>query len=449
MRRHLPSYKYPTIPINITWVSSTVCAYFSRQYFSTKYLLIIATIGWGLISISHVIYQRFSLSNGKVNQKTICKYFIIHTIIFILGFSYTSLCCNQASTHHPANTAYTSYQLSAIDHCKLKAQAVLSNIEKEMQTYHIKQQDLAVISAMALADRSLLTPTTKNVFSITGASHILAVSGLHIGIIFQLIFLLFGGKRHRLWSISLSLFFIWSYVFMIGAPASAIRSSAMISIYGFALISRRKQLNINCLSVSFMILTFINPLYIFEVSFQLSFLAVGSILLFYHLLHNVLHPCHRLTHWAWSVTAMSISVQIGTLPIIAYYFGRISCYSILTNFIAIPAATLILYFTLSFILLLAFSHIGIFPILFSELLEITAKILGSITHSTNNLLSMLSSLPEASIEHVKINTLQLCLIYIGIAAGYILIRKLHQYHSRRSHLPASYRKHYNSPASQI
>lgn len=431
MRRHLFTYKYPTVALSITLMASIILGYYCHSILPIKPVLIIAALCWGLACIS-----------------VRCHVFIIHLTIFLLGFAYTHLCYEKEQSPQASYPTYHASQLSLIDRCKLKSEATLSNIKEEMKESHIDHQELAVISAMALGEKSMLSPNTKNVFSITGASHVLAISGLHIGIIFQLIFILLGGKRQYRYSVPLSLITIWFYVFLIGLPTSAVRSATMISIYGFSLMSRRKNLSINSLFISLIILLLANPLSLFDISFQMSFLAVGSILLLYPLIHGFIHPHHRLLRWAWSATAVSISAQIGTLPIIIYYFGRISCYSILTNFVAIPAATLILYLTLSFILLTSLGHIGIAMDVFSFLSKIFAHILMSITRITNESLTMLSTLPGSSIEHVKINILQLYLIYMIITTGYLLIRKLHQYHSRRTHLLASYRKHCSSPANQ-
>lgn len=448
MRRHLFTYKYPTITLGITLMASILLSYYCHAFLPVKQVLIIATLCWGLACIS--VFLPHHTYRGKIRCRPFkyCHVFIIHLTLFILGVAYTNLCQERALGSHASYPTYTVHQLSPIDRCKLKAQTTVSNIKEEMKKSHIDHQELAVISAMALGEKSMLTDSTKNAFSVTGASHVLAISGLHIGIIFQLIFLLLGGKRRYLYSVPFSLFIVWAYVFIIGLPTSAVRSATMISIYGFSLMSRRKNMSINSLFISLILLLIVNPLSLFDISFQMSFLSVGSILLLYPLIQGLIRPHLPIVRWAWSATAISISAQIGTLPIIVYYFGRISCYSILTNLIAIPAATLILYFALSFILLSSLSHLGIAMELFSLLSKFMGHLLFTITKITNESLEMLSSLPGASIDNVKINILQLYLIYMSIAAGYLLIRKLHQYRLRRTHLLASCRKHCNSQANQ-
>lgn len=135
---------------------------------------------------------------------------------------------------------------------------------------------------MALGDKSALDSNTRNSYSISGASHILAVSGLHIGIIFQLFIFLLGGRKYSVYTIILSLISIWTYVFLIGLPASAVRAAIMLSAYSLSLAFHRTGLPLNTLSSAYIFMLFISPLYLFELSFQLSFLAVASILLFSH-----------------------------------------------------------------------------------------------------------------------------------------------------------------------
>lgn len=124
----------------------------------------------------------------------------------------------------------------------------------------------------------------------------------------------------------------------------------MLSAYSLSLAFHRTGLPLNTLASAYIFMLFISPLYLFELSFQLSFLAVASILLFFTPLYTLLPIRSRFIRWAWGLLCVSLAAQIGTLPVIVYTFGRISCYSLLTNYIAIPAATLILYLGAALIL---------------------------------------------------------------------------------------------------
>lgn len=115
---------------------------------------------------------------------------------------------------------------------------------------------------MALGDKSALDSNTRNSYSISGASHILAVSGLHIGIIFQLFIFLLGGRKYSVYTIILSLISIWTYVFLIGLPASAVRAAIMLSAYSLSLAFHRTGLPLNILASAYIFMLFISPLYL-------------------------------------------------------------------------------------------------------------------------------------------------------------------------------------------
>lgn len=318
----------------------------------------------------------------------------------------------------------------------LVTQECRNTIQKQLRSLNIQEQDFAIVSAMTLGDKTSLTKETKDIYSISGTSHILAVSGLHIGIIFQLFILLLGGRRRCIPTIILSITAIWAYVIFIGMPASAIRSATMISICCFAMLSHRKVLSINNLAFAYVIMLIYNPLYLFDISFQMSFMAVYSILLFYQPLEGLCCTSHFYTRWPWSMLCISIAAQIGTMPLIIYYFGRISCYALFTGFIAIPAATVILWLSAAILLLTLLTHIPLMSLLSEPLLHFATSGLISITQATNTALKLTTMLPGASIDGIKINIPQLCLIYFCIIVGYIFIRKT-RYYSKTSSIPFS------------
>lgn len=204
---------------------------------------------------------------------------MIHLCILSLG---AFLTCKQIADSQTSTQLKNWQELPYLTRAKINTERYKSNIESKLVSLHVKQQDYAVIAAMALGDKSALDSNTRNSYSISGASHILAVSGLHIGIIFQLFIFLLGGRKYSVYTIILSLISIWTYVFLIGLPASAVRAAIMLSAYSLSLAFHRTGLPLNTLSSAYIFMLFISPLYLFELSFQLSFLAVASILLFSH-----------------------------------------------------------------------------------------------------------------------------------------------------------------------
>lgn len=417
MRKVNSAHFTPLMGISIILTISILAARFCYDYLDTTYWLIGSVLSWG---IAFVRYKRKVNVFKNFQRQVILQCLATYTCILMAGGLITS---HEIDNSQKSIQVVAAKELSSLDQTIIKAEAYRTTISQRLQSLNIKDQDYAVIAAMTLGDKTALNNETKDIYSISGASHVLAVSGLHIGIIFQLFILLMGGRRRSILTISLSMIAIWAYVTFIGMPASAVRSATMISICSFALLAHKEAISLNNLCFAYVIMLFANPLYLFDISFQMSFLAVGSILLFSPFYRN-LPGQNRIYRWVKSMLLMSLAAQLGTLPLIAYYFGRISCYSLFTGFIAIPAATFILYLSAVTLFLVPFTFIPYITIIITPILHFVASCLVSITQACNTALKLTTLLPGASIEGIKMNIPQLCLIYASIVMGYLLLRKL-------------------------
>ena len=421
MRKLESSHFTPLMNISIPLTLGIVVGKLGHGHFDTLYWLMASLLSWG---ISFVLHRIHFPVHGSIKQ-CLSLYFCI----FCMGGLLVS---HQEDKMQESIQVISQEELSSLDRTLMSVQTFRNNVSQKMQSLGIKDQDFAVISAMTLGEKTALTKETKDIYSISGASHVLAVSGLHIGIIFQLFVLLLGGRRRSVLTLSLSMIAIWTYVLFIGMPASAMRSATMISICCFAMLAHREALSVNNLCFAYVLMLLFNPLYLFDISFQMSFLAVFSIMLFAPGIQDCFTGSNdgRIFKWLKGMSCMSLAAQIGTMPLIVYYFGRISCYSLLTGFIAIPAATAILYLSASAMLIALFTSIPCITFLTTPLLQFVASCLVSITQACNTALKLTTMLPGASIEGIKLNIPQLCLLYFSIVVGYILIRRLRRFHSR-------------------
>ena len=383
---------------------------------TAQYSSNVLTTGYWLLATLCVLAVAISLKKHFLYQS-----YAIYICVTCIGGSITAQKIEQSNTPISVNRYE---ELTSIDKTLLYSQSLRNNLERKLQELQIKDQDYAIMAAMALGDKSELGQETKENYSISGASHILAVSGLHISIIFQAFILLLGGKRRSILSISLPIIAIWTYVIFIGMPASALRSATMISIYSFALLAKKDALSVNNLAFAYCIMLFINPLYLFDISFQMSFVAVLSILTLYPLIVQQSHPHHVGVKWIWNVFCVSLSAQIGTFPLIAYYFGRYSCYGVLTNFVAIPGATLILYLSMLLLLTLPFTGIGFISTLATSITQYIAKILVLTTQSLNAICKVISQLPGSCIDNIQMSKLLLFMLYVSIIIFYCLLKRL-------------------------
>ena len=142
----------------------------------------------------------------------------------------------------------------------------------------IQGEQYAVLAAMTLGDKSCLTKDLRNVYSQTGTSHVLALSGLHLSIVFNILLLTFGLFRINRWvSYWLTLLVLWCFVVLVGMPVSVVRAAIMLSVGSIALLLHRRAASLSALSLAAAIVLVMNPESLWDVSFQLSFMAVLSL----------------------------------------------------------------------------------------------------------------------------------------------------------------------------
>jgi len=281
----------------------------------------------------------------------------------------------------------------------------------------LKGQELALANALILGERSLLTNETTQGFSDTGAMHILAVSGLHIGILLQIllrIFQLFQKFITKNLATILSLIIVWFYALITGFSPSVVRSVIMFSFLLIGSMKGKENSELNILAFSAFILLSWKPIYIYDVGFQLSYTAMLGIYLFYPFLKNVIISRYKISQLIIEGSMVGIAAQITTVPLTLYYFHQFPNYFILTN-IALMA--------FSFIILL----LGILLFSFFWILPIKI-ILGIILQKTMtcmlSIVSFFSQLPFAVAKGFTLNKWEILFIYVSI--GLFLSALIHK-----------------------
>lgn len=215
-------------------------------------------------------------------------------------------------------------------------------------------QSTALIKALIMGERAELSPTVVEAFRAAGASHILALSGLHVGIIYGILSALLsplGGSRTARWiqsgtGVALTAF----YMVMTGASASVVRAFIFICLHCLArLMPDRRSSGTDTIAAAAIIQLSINPLYIKQLGFQLSYLAVLGISLIYPRLRDW-YPESKsfdLMRKIWNSAAMSISCQVFTTPLVLLHFGTFPPYFLISNLIALPLTELFIITTLA------------------------------------------------------------------------------------------------------
>ena len=326
------------------------------------------------------------------------------------------------------------------------AAAVRTRLLEDYKRYGLEGEAYAIVAAMTLGDRSSVTTELREVYNVTGGAHIFALSGLHLTIIFMLLTLLMPTFRHPKISTAVSLTLVWAYVMLVGAHASVVRAAVMMTLYGTGRMLAHHSRPIDVISTAALLMLIVKPHWLFDAGFQMSCLAVMSICLFYNGIFNTLfnliryrsmsNNSHanlllqdpmkenrtswrvRLLRFVIGLFSISLAAQIGTAPLVAFYFHRFACYFWLTNLFISPLAIVIIALSLLLIitsLLLPAALAGV-----SGAIAWTLK--WTVTLQ-NMLLEQVADMPGASIENIHISLWQLLLIYIAIGATAMLIRR--------------------------
>lgn len=308
--------------------------------------------------------------------------------------------------------------------CKLQIR--MSRYRRKMSEEYsrlgLEGDNLAVVYALTLGDKSLLRKDVRDTYSVSGASHVLALSGLHLGIIYSLLLMLsWRSNRTRRWRFLvhlLTLTAIWMYVLLVGMPLSAVRSALMITMCSVISVSGRARHSISGIAVAALVVVAASPMSIFDVGFQMSFAAVLSINFCAAPFFDIIMPRalrrYGVAEWGVRLTAVSLAAQIATAPLAAYYFGRFSCYFFIANIVAVPLAMLLLYSALAVV---AMTWIP-------PLQHLAAWAMQSLVQLLNDVLRAITMLPGASIENIRLGTVQLVMIYIFTISIFLLVRLL-------------------------
>lgn len=267
--------------------------------------------------------------------------------------------------------------------------------------------ELAVLSALTLGDKDELSEEITETYSVSGASHVLALSGLHIGFIYALFWFVFSPlwKRWRVLKPFLSLLiivFLWGFAFLTGLSSSVVRSVVMCSLVILASLRTEKIWTMDTLLVTAFLMLVYNPFWLFDVGFQLSFSAVAAILLLQPRLYAMLSLKHRIGQKIWGMMTVSIAAQIGVAPLIIFYFSRFSTHFLLTNLWVIPLVSLIMYAAVLLLLLTPFPTL---QLLFASVVEALVRV-------QNEGLRWIEHLPYASIDGIWLDVVEVALLYL-------------------------------------
>ncbi len=277
----------------------------------------------------------------------------------------------------------------------------------------IEKEERSVISALTLGYRTELDPETMDYFVNTGTIHVLSVSGLHVALIFFILsFILSGINKGKVGTViypAIMVLFLWIYAFITGFSPSVQRSTVMFTFVIIGSILRRPVNIYNSLSASALVLILLDPNVLFDIGFQLSYLAVFGIVLLQPPIAELIQLKNKILKWLWAMFTVSIAAQLITFPLSILYFNQFPNLFWLSNYFVIPGTTILIWLSLGFFVLHPIPVIS----------GILAQIIQFITNLMLGLLKWMSELPYAVSEGIVYSQAETWIIY-GLMAAFVI-----------------------------
>ncbi|MFA5297780.1 MAG: ComEC/Rec2 family competence protein [Lutibacter sp.] len=303
------------------------------------------TIGKILVSIKKDSTQKQQKVDDYLAVKTVFN--SISEPLNPFGFNYKKY-LQQQQIHHQIYIEHC--QFLKLPKTKTSLKGIAANIRENITNALIgcgfKNDELAVVNALILGQRQYLTSELQQSYAGAGAIHILAVSGLHIGIILLILTFVFKPlhyfKHGKLIATILIIILLWMYAIIAGLSASVVRAVAMFTAIAIAMFVNRPSNVYNTLVISMFFLLLFNPYYLFEVGFQLSYMAVFSIVWIQPKLVHLWKPKLWLFDKLWQLLTVSTAAQMGVLPLSLYYFHQFPGLFFMSNLVIIPVLGVIL-----------------------------------------------------------------------------------------------------------
>jgi competence protein ComEC len=290
-------------------------------------------------------------------------------------------------------------------------EVVRQRIISGLGTSNFGGEEFAIIQALLLGQRNSIGTDTYNNYRNAGAVHILAVSGLHIGIVLLLCQFLLSPlerlPRGRIIVLILTVILLWGYALLAGLSPSVIRAVCMFSFAAYAVYLNRPTSSFNILALSmFFILLVYDPMLLFQVGFQLSYAAVFAIFWLFPKLQRFWNPENFILKKVWQLISVSLAAQIGVLPISLFYFHQFPGLFFISNLLIIPFLGLIL----------GMGFLIIFLMLADLLPSIISNIYNEIIHLMNKIIEWTAKQESFIFKDIPFDPMQLVLCYLLILA---------------------------------
>ncbi|KAA6332443.1 hypothetical protein EZS27_019048, partial [termite gut metagenome] len=264
-------------------------------------------------------------------------------------------------------------------------------------------------SALTIGYQEELSEEIRESYSVSGASHVLSLSGLHFALLYGFIF--FFLKRIpdklpgiKILRVTIILLLIWGFAFITGLAPCIVRSALMCSLFALSEYRSGNYISLNTLAAAGLLMLLYNPCWIFDVGFQLSFCAVASILLLQSRLYRIWSVNNRILKYCWGITTVSIAAQVGAAPLVLLYFARFSTHFLLTNLLVVTLVTIIMYAAIIMLIVSPLSVIQVF----------VAGIVDRLIKTLNAMVRWIEQLPFSSMDTIWVYQWEVAGFYVMI-----------------------------------
>ena len=290
-------------------------------------------------------------------------------------------------------------------------------INNKLKLYQFNPDELAIINALLLGQRQDISEDVYTSYANAGAIHILAISGLHVGIILLILSFVFKPierfKYGNLLKAILLVTILWSFALIAGLSASVTRAVTMFSIVAIAMNLKRPTNVYNTLAISMFIILLFKPMFLFDVGFQLSYLAVFAIVIIDPLLFKLWKPKNKILKFYWHTLTVTVSAQFGIIPASLFYFHQFPSLFFISNLVIIPFLGVVLGFGL---LILLLASINLLPLFL-------AQIYGYIIGLMNSFVAWISKQEDFLFKDIPFNILNVLVSFLAIATLIKLLKK--------------------------
>ncbi len=281
-----------------------------------------------------------------------------------------------------------------------------------LDKYLVDKEDAAIAKGLLLGTKSDIPQETLQAFMSSGLMHLLSVSGYHVGLIYLLLryalAVFYRKKKHtQLSKAIISIIVIWSFALISGMSAAVVRAAMLFTLLQLGKSFAKKTEILNLLAITAVILLFIHPQYLWDIGFQLSYLAMIGLIVIYPKIYALLYFKSKVADTLWQMSAVSIAAMVLTTPLTIYYFGNFPTYFLLTNIYSGIVALAIIVLSI-LILLFSILHINIGAVWLGNISNLVIKYLFVMPTS------WVVHLPAGSINNLYINIVQ-CIILLMAA----------------------------------